>query len=344
MQTYSGMKTLLALGAALALSACAGGGTIAKPDVFKPTIAMLKSFNPAVGNEDGSASPLSTLQPVTAQSAFGGKLVSYEITANNGYGVETKSYFGYRTADGKIYIFDKLSNPATLGSFSPDLTMPTRHEMQPTDNGGKVLVCCANNALGSSYNDIAVDNMRFGVWANAQGQSELFVGGKVAPAADLQGVVDNGSPSATGKATYYVLAMRAGGNGEVVTSSYRPSAWGSTKTPIYSQITVNFNTQKVGGTILGNQDFGDDITLNGSLNGTKISGIATSGSLTGQFDAQLYGTQEKGWFSWSTPTPGGSEIGGVVRFNGRGDLDAVFGGKRAAMDSNSKDQTLDHLP
>ncbi|QMT41033.1 Slam-dependent surface lipoprotein [Neisseria shayeganii] len=304
------------------LAACAGGSSVPIPD-GPVQIPQLKT------------SPESTIigpakAPIQAMHTGAGKLEAgqVQITYSWGY-TTTEDRFFYRSSDGKLYQFGRMSNPLLLsGSFAPDTNTPTRQKGQPTDNGGQLLVCC--DGVSATIKPGYTRAMRYGAWIGADGKTDLFVGGVPADPAHMLGVQDSQNQQATGKATYEVLAMRVKGS-DVVLSSHDNNS-----PTLRSRLTVNFNTQQMGGKILGNNDFGADIDFTDvRVNGNTFSGSATSGGEAGKVEGGFYGS--KGYY-----TPSGTEIGGKITFDGNRSLDSVFGG--SSYRSDAKDGSTDLVP
>lgn len=140
---------------------------------------------------------------------------------------------------------------------------------------------------------------------------------------------------AKGKTTYEVWAVRVR-NGNIVTSTYDPgkSSGSSEKnTPKLSLLTANFNTNKLGGTILGNADYGPDVVMKDvGINGVDFSGTAESdgknGKVEGKFFGQFGGDRTE------------VSIGGKVTFDADKSLDTVFGGVKNDDDRNTTDTSL----
>ncbi|MDO4694419.1 MAG: Slam-dependent surface lipoprotein [Eikenella sp.] len=308
--------------AATLLAACAGGSSVPIPD-HPIALPQLK------------ASPESAIvgppkAPIQAMHTGAGKLETgqVQITYSWGY-TTTEDRFFYRSADGKLYQFNRFTNPLILsGSFAPDTNTPTRQKGQPTDNGGRLLVCC--DGMSATIKPGYTREMRYGAWIGADGKTDLFVGGVPADPAHMLGAQNAADKQATGKATYEVMAMRIKGN-DVVLSSHDNNS-----PTLRSRLTVNFNTRQMGGKILGNRDFGADIDFTDvRVNGNTFSGSAVSGGEAGKVEGGFYGS--KGYFS-----PAGNEIGGKIVFDGNRSLDSVFGG--STHRSNAGDTSTDLTP
>ena len=318
---------ILSLSVAAALAGCAGGSGVAIPDTVAP-LPVLREVNPndVVGPAtEGFFSPR-VLDPATTigEGRLEFKRLRY-INPQNGRPTED-NFFIYTTPDGKRYPFMAygFTTPFTpRDNFSIDSMIKTSHELQPTDNGGKILACCdlLSSSQREKFNPGDISRMRYGVWIDHAGTANLFVGGVLAKPEELQGATSE--QPATGKATYEVWGMRVR-NGHVVTTTHS-----TTNRSERSLLTVNFNTGKVGGTLKGNADFGSDIHFGDvNLHGNTFNGSVSSAGVTGHVSGGLYGEGD-GWDA------GGFEIGGKAMFDNNHNLDSVFGGKRTQSDEDS---------
>lgn len=242
----------------------------------------------------------------------------------------------YRTADGRTYRFGNFTNPMIPDGFSPNWRFPTTQHGQTLDNGGKLLVCCTGTGQNRYMSATDADSLRFGAWVSPQGTADLFVGGKVADPAYMPGGSHETAGKIKGKATYEVLALRVR-NGRFVNSSYTPKyGYDNAKgEPVLSLITANFNTNKMGGTIVGNSDFGPDVVLKDvNIQGNAFSGSAESGGQAGKVNGLFFGEPNVSW-TGSIRGPATGEIGGTITFDKDKSLDTVFGGTR--IGENQKD-------
>ena len=141
---------------------------------------------------------------------------------------------------------------------------------------------------------------------------------------------------AKGKTTYEVWAVRVR-NGNIVTSTYEPGkSFGSSEktTPKLSLLTANFNTNKLGGTILGNADYGPDVVMRDvGINGVDFSGTAESDGKNGKVEGKFFGQFNGGYKTEVS-------IGGKVTFNADKSLDTVFGGVENSSDRDTTDKSL----
>jgi len=141
---------------------------------------------------------------------------------------------------------------------------------------------------------------------------------------------------AKGKTTYEVWAIRVR-NGNIVTSTYDPgkSSGSSEKTaPKLSLLTANFNTNKLGGTILGNADYGPDVVMKDvGINGVDFSGTAESDGKNGKVEGKFFGQFNSGYETEVS-------IGDKVTFDTDKSLDTVFGGVENSSDRNTTDTSL----
>ncbi|MDO1508784.1 MULTISPECIES: Slam-dependent surface lipoprotein [unclassified Neisseria] len=297
------------------LAACAGGGHVGIPNTVVP-VPTLSALNPQDPNVIGPTEGLK-METFNANSETSGKVVSWKIKEKNIFGeLMPQDRLAYQTPDGKVYVFNTYTNPILPDSFHPDKNLRTKHDMQVTDNGGKLFACCENGQI--QYPATRVDAVRYGAWIDKNGKADLFVGGILADATKMQGAKEENKFSPTGKATYEVWALRVK-NGGVVSSSYRPNNFPK-KDGVQSLLTVNFNTGKLGGTIIGNSDFGADIRFEDvSVQGNHFSGSASSGGVAGKVEGAFYGT---GGYR----RPHGDQIGGKIVFDKDRSLNSVFGG------------------
>lgn len=318
---------LVALCLPPALAACAGGSNVDKPKVFV-ALPQAKALDFAAENirlSDDKAVTFST----------GGGQVAHLVKTNVFYGIPSyENKFAYQTSDGKYYEFNSLNTMLVPSGSSPSKVFPTTQLMQATDNGGKLFACCH----GTHRDAPAADMLKsyYGAWIAPNGESSVFSGGVLADAAYMQG---GAQQSGKGKATYDVMAVRVK-DGGVVNSSYTPKDSVRADSPeLVSQLTVNFNTGKLGGEIIGNADFGDSIVMQDvSVNGNTFSGTAVSGGATGAVSGGFYGSHDPG-SSIPQRAYAGSEIGGVVDFGNKA-LDAAFGGTRTAIDVDTASTDL----
>lgn len=305
------------LGMPLVLVACSGGG-IPQPEVF---VSL-----PTAKSVDESQVQINDSRKAT-------------VSTNGGEVLSAGSGMVYKTPDGKYYAINNNNSVMRPDYSSPDKTFSTKHIMQNTDNGGKLIACCADNHRDMPA--ILVSESYYGAWLSPNGTVSLFSGGTLADVAYMQGGTHNPNK---GKATYDVLGIRVK-NGEVVNSSYTPRDTIRANSPIISRLTVNFNTGKLGGEIIGNSNFGDSIVMQDvSVNGNGFSGSAVSGSATGRVQGAFYGTRSSS--AWDSNNAkfkhSGQEIGGIVNF-GNPNLDAAFGGSRTAIDTQSTSSDLTPL-
>ena len=180
------------------------------------------------------------------------------------------------------------------------------------------------------------NHLKFGAWISSDGTADLFVGGKPVGTAKPSWSTPSDSTVAKGKTTYEVWAVRVR-NGNIVTSTYDPgkSSGSSEKnTPKLSLLTANFNTNKLGGTILGNADYGPDVVMKDvGINGVDFSGTAESDGKNGKVEGKFFGQFNS---SYKTEV----SIGGKVTFDADKSLDTVFGGVENSSDRNATDTSL----
>lgn len=336
----------------LLLAACAGGGGVETPKTIPtaklPTSPQFKIGGKIVDNQgrEGTITELNENSefPMTMSQTSAGSLKVYEVVrrywrevswdpSQSGWKTEQMwgaNIFAYTTPEGKVYRLEALSNPQANTGFGITNTQnPTRHEMLPlADNGGKLISCCENGS--NSFPPGYLSDSRFGAWMSPNGQVQFFNGGVIAEPGKMLGATD--TAGAKGKMTFEVIGIRIK-NGMAMTSSH------DTAKKDNSLLTVNFNTGKLGGKIIGNRDFGGDIDFNNvSVNGNTFSGTAVSEGKTGQVNGNFFGKKGWGWYG----KPAGSEIGGQVDF-GNGNLNTVFGGSSIKHNADDTSQDLNHL-
>ncbi|QEY26087.1 Slam-dependent surface lipoprotein [Neisseria zalophi] len=317
------------------LAACAGGGKVEPPKVLaeRPVLESLDITAKNVKKHDDNKSFVSVTNN-------GGAVEKYAVTTQEKsswsdavYDV-TNNVYVYKTPDGKYYQFNNFNTPMVPDYATPDKSMRTIHEMQSTRDGGKFFACCtaaSNQTPGIDFKE----DLYFGAWISPTGESHLFAGGKVADPAYMQGGSAAEIGGLKGKATYHVWGIRTKGD-QVVSSTYSPTD--------VSKITVNFNTGKLGGEILGNKNFGDSVVMQDvNVQGNRFSGTARSGNATGAVDGAFYGAHSVSYWTGKIDEYAGRSIGGIVKFDGNKDLDTAFGGRRRAIDANYQGTDLKPL-
>ena len=314
--------------ATLILTACAGGGASEpKVPVAIPTAQPIT--NVKLSDESNAIKTINTL------SGKGGSLHEAELEVKTSWGSYTDKQYIYQTPSGNYYNISSYSDPIVPSYSSPSYALRTRHEGQPLSEGGKLFVCCSNSGQFINAPATKQDHLKFGAWISADGTADLFVGGKPVGTAKPSWSTPSDSTVAKGKTTYEVWAVRVR-NGNFVTSTYEPkkSFESSEKTaPKLSLLTANFNTNKLGGTILGNADYGPDVVMKDvGINGVDFSGTAESdgknGKVEGKFFGQFNGDKTE------------VSIGGKVTFDADKSLDTVFGGVKNDDDRNTTDTSL----
>ena len=316
--------------ATLILTACAGGGASEpKVPVAIPTAQPIA--NVKLTDESSSIQTINTL------SGKGGSLHEAELKVKDLWGDYTPSkQYVYQTPSGNYYNISSYSDPIVPDSFSPSYALRTRHEGQPLSEGGKLFVCCSSSGQFTYAPATKHDHLKFGAWISSDGTADLFVGGKPVGTAKPSYYTPSDSKEAKGKTTYEVWAVRVR-NGNIVTSTYDPgkSSGSSEKTaPKLSLLTANFNTNKLGGTILGNADYGPDVVMKDvGINGVDFSGTAESDGKNGKVEGKFFG-QFKGGDKTEV------SIGGKVTFDADKSLDTVFGGVENSSDRNTTDTSL----
>ncbi|EGY52082.1 transferrin-binding protein-like solute binding protein [Neisseria shayeganii] len=313
------LKTVSAASLAAVLGACAGGGAVHIPDstATMPTVSPLNvsDVQPLQGSYTGHN--FNAAQPVSSHSnpAVGTlKAVSLPKEVLLNVYNDRKNVFIYETADGKQYALLGTGNPFVPTAATSVSVAPPRVKMSETAAGDKFIVCCDqfynSRFIPARVGDHDDGGVRYGVWISASGRVDMFYGGTPAVPAQMLGASGNGGVP-RGKATYEVAAFRVR-DGQAVMSTHDVA-----NTANRSLLTVNFNSRKMGGTILGNAEFGDNIVFGDvSVDGASFSGSVTSAGVSGQVEGSFYGRNHTT----------GSYIGGRAVFNGRNDLDSVFGG------------------
>ena len=316
--------------ATLILTACAGGGASEpKVPVAIPTAQPIA--NVKLSDESSAVQTINTL------SGKGGSLHEAELEVKTSWGGSyTDKQYVYQTPSGNYYNISSYSDPIVPSYSSPSYALRTRHEGQPLSEGGKLFVCCSNSGQFTYAPATKHDHLKFGAWINADGTADLFVGGKPVGTAKPSYYTPSDSTVAKGKTTYEVWAVRVR-NGNFVTSTYEPKKpyESSEKTaPKLSLLTANFNTNKLGGTILGNADYGPDVVMKDvGINGVDFSGTAESDGKNGKVEGKFFGQ-----FNGAHKTE--VSIGGKVTFDADKSLDTVFGGVENSSDRNTTDTSL----
>ena len=312
----------------LILTACAGGGASEpKVPVSIPTAQPIANIK--LSDESSAIKTINTL------SGKGGSLHEAELEVKTSWGSYTDKQYVYQTPSGNYYNISSYSDPIVPSYSSPSYVVRTRHEGQLLSEGGKLFVCCSSSGQFTDAPATKQDHLKFGAWISSDGTADLFVGGKPVGTAKPSYYTPSDSTVAKGKTTYEVWAVRVR-NGNFVTSTYEPKNpyKSSEKTaPKLSLLTANFNTNKLGGTILGNADYGPDVVMKDvGINGVDFSGTAESdgknGKVEGKFFGQFGGDRTE------------VSIGGKVTFDADKSLDTVFGGVKNDDDRNTTDTSL----
>ena len=312
----------------LILTACAGGGASEpKVPVSIPTAQPIANIK--LSDESSAIKTINTL------SGKGGSLHEAELEVKTSWGSYTDKQYVYQTPSGNYYNISSYSDPIVPSYSSPSYVVRTRHEGQLLSEGGKLFVCCSSSGQFTDAPATKQDHLKFGAWISSDGTADLFVGGKPVGTAKPSYYTPSDSTVAKGKTTYEVWAVRVR-NGNIVTSTYEPKKTyeSSEKTaPKLSLLTANFNTNKLGGTILGNADYGPDVVMKDvGINGVDFSGTAESdgknGKVEGKFFGQFGGDRTE------------VSIGGKVIFDADKSLDTVFGGVKNDDDRNTTDTSL----
>ncbi|MDO4998215.1 MAG: hypothetical protein Q4E16_06210 [Neisseria sp.] len=324
------------------LAACAGGGHVAIPDTVLP-IPTLNPVTLPVQATDRAVADGKMQQFNAGTSETKGKVVAYAfvdaIQALSKNPEDSYRMF-YQAPNGKTYPFSTYTNPIFPDIFFPSKSLRTTQDTQKTDDGGQLFACCTardgshSGGGDSGYPASQVQHLRYGVWIDKSGKTDLFVGGVLSDPKYLQGATADNNYTPKGKATFELWALRVNG-GKVVSSSYLPSSIFPKVEGVKSLMTVNFNTGYLGGTIKGNSNFGADIDFSGVVSGSTFTGRATSGNATGRLDGAFYGDANTGARN--------QEVGGKFSFTDSS-LDAVFGGKAASGGVKVDDTSTDLVP
>ena len=307
----------------LILTACAGGG-VSEPKVPVSIPTAQPIANIKLSDESSAIKTINTL------SGKGGSLHEEEFEVKTSGSSYTDKKYIYQTPSGNYYNISSYSDPMVPSSSSPSYAVRTRHEGQPLSEGGKLFICCTEEVRYAFSPIVPVINhqyVKYGAWIGANGVVDLFVGGK--PVGTVKDATAEQN-TAKGKTTYEVWAVRVR-NGNFVTSTYDK---GNSTPPQKSLLTANFNTNKLGGTILGNADYGPDVVLKDvGINGVDFSGTAESDGKNGKVEGKFFGQFNGGYKTEVS-------IGGKVTFNADKSLDTVFGGVENSSDRDTTDKSL----
>lgn len=311
------------------LTACAGGGASEpKVPVAIPTAQPIA--NVKLSDES------SAIQTINTLSGKGGSLHEAELEVKTSWGSYPDKQYVYQTPSGNYYNIGTYTDPMVPSYSSPSYALRTRHEGQPLSEGGKLFVCCSSSGQFANAPATKHDHLKFGAWISSDGTADLFVGGKPVGTAKPSYYTPSDSTVAKGKTTYEVWAVRVR-NGNFVTSTYEPKkSYGASEkiAPKLSLLTANFNTNKLGGTILGNADYGPDVVMKDvGINGVDFSGTAESDGKNGKVEGKFFGQFNGGYQTEVS-------IGGKVTFDADKSLDTVFGGVENSSDRNTTDTSL----
>lgn len=337
-------KALSLLPLAAALAACAGGG-VAEPHVpFSiPTATPLPAGEVTLSSDSNNIENINTAG--TGSTSSGISIQERAVTKNY-FGVESQEKsFIFKTPGGAQYALSSYADPITVSYSSPDFKIPDHHAGQRLADGSRIFICCSDSGATSYAEITKQDYMKFGAWIGPNGEIDLFAGGfpvgKTPPPAFSYGS-STPETKGTGKITYQVWGIRVK-NGQFVTSSYTPPknsgyTFSPTNTPILSFITANFNSNKLAGEIIGNNDYGPSVKIeNATITGLTFSGDATSGGKNGKLEGKFFGKFNSSYDS-------DTSIGGKITFDGDRSLDTVFGGVSYKKElENTTDQETTHL-
>ncbi|WP_308029764.1 transferrin-binding protein-like solute binding protein, partial [Neisseria lactamica] len=325
-------------------AAWAGGG-VAEPHVpFSiPTATPLPAGEVTLSSDSNNIENINTAG--TGSTSSGISIQERAVTKNY-FGVESQEKsFIFKTPGGAQYTLSSYADPITVSYSSPDFKIPDHHAGQRLADGSRIFICCSDSGATSYAEITKQDYMKFGAWIGPNGEIDLFAGGfpvgKTPPPAFSYGS-STPETKGTGKITYQVWGIRVK-NGQFVTSSYTPPknsgyTFSPTNTPILSFITANFNSNKLAGEIIGNNDYGPSVKIeNATITGLTFSGDATSGGKNGKLEGKFFGKFNSSYDS-------DTSIGGKITFDGDRSLDTVFGGVSYKKElNNTTDQETTHL-
>ncbi|WP_308073753.1 transferrin-binding protein-like solute binding protein, partial [Neisseria polysaccharea] len=316
-------------------------GGVAEPHVpFSiPTATPLPAGEVTLSSDSNNIENINTADT----GSTSGISIQERAVTKNYFGVESQEKsFIFKTPGGAQYALSSYADPITPSYSSPDFKIPDRHAGQRLADGSRIFICCSDSGATDQAEITKQDYMKFGAWIGPNGEIDLFAGGfpvgKTPPPAwgtytpETQG---------KGKITYQVWGIRVK-NGQFVTSSYTPPknsgyTFSPTNTPILSFITANFNSNKLAGEIIGNNDYGPNVKIeNATISGLTFSGTATSGGKTGNLEGKFFG-KFNGYRDSET------SIGGKITFDGDRSLDTVFGGVSYEKKLDDTTQDTNHL-
>lgn len=320
------------------------GGGVAEPHVpFSIPTATPLTGEVTLSSDSNNIENINTAG--TGSTSSGISIQERAVTKNY-FGVESQEKsFIFKTPGGAQYTLSSYADPITVSYSSPDFKIPDHHAGQRLADGSRIFICCSDSGATSYAEITKQDYMKFGAWIGPNGEIDLFAGGfpvgKTPPPAFSYGS-STPETKGTGKITYQVWGIRVK-NGQFVTSSYTPPknsgyTFSPTNTPILSFITANFNSNKLAGEIIGNNDYGPSVKIeNATITGLTFSGDATSGGKNGKLEGKFFGKFNSSYDS-------DTSIGGKITFDGDRSLDTVFGGVSYKKElNNTTDQETTHL-
>lgn len=350
----------------LALAACVGGKNVDVPDSVLPA-PKLGSITLPIKPSDRLVEDKDMLN-FNAGNADEGKVVAYAFRPYSFSRSDSYRMF-YQAPNGKTYALSSYTNPLLPTFGAPNRNVDTRHKGQPTDDDGKLFVCCTSingtheHGGQTGYSATQTPHLRYGVWMDAAGHADLFVGGVLADRKMLPGATADNHYTPTGKATFELWALRAK-DGMAVSSTYLPHSSITVRDGEKSLMTVNFNTGQLVGRIVGdgsvvdkhkigwdsassslvkkeqwqsvvhNPDFGAEIAFTGQVDGNRFHGNAMSGGVSGKLDGAFYGDENT--------SARDLQVGGKFTFDGNHQLNAVFGGKAIHVNTSDTSNSLEH--
>lgn len=336
-------KALSLLPLAAALAACAGGGA-AEPHVpFSIPTATPLTGEVKLSDDN---SKIENINTAGTGSTSGISIQQREVEKEPFPGYKTKeTSFIFQTPGGAQYALSSYADPITPSYSSPDFKIPDRHAGQRLADGSRIFICCSDSGATDQAEITKQDYMKFGAWIGPNGEIDLFAGGfpiGKTPKPAYSWGSDTPETAGKGKITYQVWGIRVK-NGQFVTSSYTPPknsgyTFSPTNTPILSFITANFNSNKLAGEIIGNNDYGPNVKIeNATISGLTFSGDATSGGKNGTLEGKFFGKFNGSYGNTET------SIGGKITFDGDRSLDTVFGGVSYEKKLDDTTQDTNHL-
>ncbi|MBV7388603.1 transferrin-binding protein-like solute binding protein [Pasteurellaceae bacterium TAE3-ERU1] len=301
MQKYAAFSVV---SLSLAVVACSGGSDVSAPTAVAD-IPTAKAFT-----QKQRLTPVHTVAPKQ------GKIFYIQSDFSKDFSYENAEGFAYQAPDGKIYRFTTFATMIVpSGFYGKSLAMRTKHTTQALDNGGQIFVCCEGSPNSTSFPAMNTgSDFRYGVYVSPQGETDFFVGGKLADKEKFNAWAEKG------RASYEVLGVRYRNNAPV-TSAYTPAGeYNKDEVKVRSVLVADFDQKKLEGKIVGNKDFGGDINFNDvAIKDNTFAGKVESEGQQGRVDGAFFGNTA--WGSFHV----GDKIGGKAEFDNKA-LNAAFGG------------------